>query len=56
MRIRSGPLEAAGWWAGLTALWITFISTVDVLELAVGAAAALAGAWAARAARRAARE
>ncbi|MGA5895615.1 hypothetical protein [Streptomyces venetus] len=45
--------EVPLWWTALGALWLAFVSTVDPLELAVGAAAALAGALAARAARRA---
>ncbi|MBC2875480.1 hypothetical protein H7K43_10480 [Streptomyces sp. TYQ1024] len=48
--------ETLGWWAGLTLLWVVLISSVDVLEAGVGAGAAAAGAWAARAARRAAAE
>ncbi|MEV0222820.1 hypothetical protein [Streptomyces sp. NPDC050704] len=46
-------LEVLGWWAALAALWLMFISTVDTLELVVGAAASLVGAVAASAARRA---
>ncbi|POX46180.1 hypothetical protein [Streptomyces sp. Ru72] len=46
-------LEIVLWWAGLTVLWIVLISSVDTLEWAVGASAALVGAVAARAARRA---
>ncbi|WP_369230210.1 hypothetical protein AB5J56_04380 [Streptomyces sp. R21] len=46
-------LEVLAWWAGLGALWLVFISTVDTLELAVGGGAALVAALAARAARRA---
>ncbi|MFI9722028.1 hypothetical protein ACIHFE_20590 [Streptomyces sp. NPDC052396] len=45
--------EIAGWWAGLTAVWTVLISTVDTLELAMGAACALAAACAARGARQA---
>jgi hypothetical protein len=45
--------EVPLWWAALTALWLVFVTTVDPLELAVGAGAALLGALAARAARRA---
>lgn len=45
--------ELLGWWAALAVLWLVFISTVDALELAVGAGAAGLGALAARAARRA---
>ncbi|MGW7510379.1 hypothetical protein ACWGJ0_22075 [Streptomyces massasporeus] len=48
--------EVPLWWAALTALWLVFAGTVDPLELAVGAGAALLGALAARAARRAAGE
>ncbi|MCX4726964.1 hypothetical protein OG372_09245 [Streptomyces sp. NBC_01020] len=44
------------WWAALTALWLVLISTVDVLEAAVGAALALPAAVAARAARTAVRQ
>ncbi|MGR6968551.1 hypothetical protein ACU639_02890 [Streptomyces cynarae] len=46
-------LEIVLWWGGLTVLWIVLISSVDTLEWAVGASAALVGAVAARAARRA---
>ncbi|MFE1852964.1 hypothetical protein [Streptomyces sp. NPDC059489] len=46
-------LEVLGWWVGLTLLWQVFISTADTLEWVVGASAALVGALAARAARRA---
>jgi hypothetical protein len=46
--------EVPLWWAALTGLWLVFVTTVDPLELAVGAGAALLGALAARAARRAA--
>ena len=45
--------ELALWWTALAGLWLVFISTVDPLELAVGAGAAAVGALAARAARRA---
>ncbi|MFJ9147719.1 hypothetical protein ACIRP7_06525 [Streptomyces sp. NPDC102270] len=45
--------ELLGWWTALAVLWLMFISTVDTLELAVGAAVAGLGALAARAARRA---
>ncbi|MBZ4319252.1 hypothetical protein [Streptomyces huiliensis] len=48
--------EGLGWWAGLMLLWVVLIGTVDVLEAVVGAGAAAGGAWAARAARRAAAE
>ena len=46
-------VEIVAWWAGLAALWLFLVSTVDPLELAVGAGAAGVGALAARAARRA---
>jgi lauroyl/myristoyl acyltransferase len=46
-------LEIVLWWAGLTVLWLVLISSVDALERVVGASAALVGAVAARAARRA---
>ena len=46
-------LEIILWWGGLTVLWVVLISSVDTLEWAVGASAALVGAVAARAARRA---
>lgn len=46
--------EILVWWAALTALWTVLISSVDTLELVVGAGAALLSAWAARGARRAA--
>ncbi|KUJ38678.1 hypothetical protein AB0N87_11900 [Streptomyces sp. NPDC093228] len=46
-------LEVLGWWAGLTLLWQVLISTADTLEWVVGASAALVGALAARATRRA---
>ena len=45
--------EVLAWWVALAVLWLVFISIVDVLELVVGAGAALVGAVAARAARRA---
>ncbi|MFF4835763.1 hypothetical protein [Streptomyces sp. NPDC001315] len=45
--------ELLAWWAGLTALWLVLVSTLDTLEWAVGAGAACLGATAARAARRA---
>ncbi|MFD5743071.1 hypothetical protein ACFXJM_15055 [Streptomyces massasporeus] len=45
--------EVPLWWAALTALWLVLVSTVDPLELALGAGASLFGALAARAARRA---
>ncbi|MDX3229095.1 hypothetical protein [Streptomyces sp. ME19-01-6] len=50
----AGVLEVLAWWAALTALWIVLISTVDLLEVAVGAGVGLLAAVAARAARRAA--
>lgn len=45
--------EVAAWWAALGALWLVFVSSVDPLELAVGAGAAGVAALAARGARRA---
>ncbi|WP_327298008.1 MULTISPECIES: hypothetical protein [unclassified Streptomyces] len=48
--------EVLLWWAALTALWLVLISTVDVLEVVVGAALALPAAVAARAARTAVRQ
>ena len=45
--------ELLAWWLALALLWLVLISTVDTLERAVGAGAALVGALAARAARRA---
>ena len=48
--------ELLAWWAALAVLWLVLISTVDTLELAVGAAVAGLGALAARAARRAVSE
>ncbi|WP_367319124.1 hypothetical protein [Streptomyces sp. HUAS ZL42] len=45
--------ETLAWWAGLCLLWLVLVSTVDTLELAVGAGVAGVGALAARAARRA---
>ncbi|MFI6491598.1 hypothetical protein [Streptomyces sp. NPDC050564] len=50
-----GALEVLAWWAALAVLWLVLISTVDTLELVVGAAAALVGAVAAGGARRAVR-
>lgn len=50
-----GLPEVLAWWAALTVLWLMLISTVDVVEAAVGAAAAVPAAAGARAARRAAR-
>ncbi|MFF0223854.1 hypothetical protein [Streptomyces sp. NPDC004629] len=48
--------ELAAWWAGLALLWLVLISSVQPLEIAVGASAAALGAVAARAARQAGRE
>jgi hypothetical protein len=45
--------ELLVWWAALALWWLVLISTVDTLELAVGAGCAAVGALAARAARRA---
>ncbi|HEY1178820.1 MAG TPA: hypothetical protein VGF17_21920 [Phytomonospora sp.] len=45
--------ELVAWWAALAVLWLVLISAVDALELVVGASAALVGALAACAARRA---
>ncbi|MEV4441027.1 hypothetical protein AB0K09_18805 [Streptomyces sp. NPDC049577] len=45
--------EIAGWWAGLTALWSVLISTLEPLDLEIGAGCALLAACAARGARRA---
>lgn len=45
--------EILGWWAGLTLTWTVLVSTLDTLELAVGAGSALLAACAARGARRA---
>lgn len=45
--------ELLAWWTALTVYWLVLVSTVDALELAVGAALAGLGALAARAARRA---
>ncbi|NGO06837.1 hypothetical protein G5C60_03930 [Streptomyces sp. HC44] len=57
MTRRTNLLRAASevlvWWAALAVLWLMFITAVDTLEWVVGAAAALVGAVAARAARRA---
>lgn len=50
----AAAVELAVWWAALAGLWLVLVSTPDTLECAVGAAAALLGAIAARAARRAA--
>ncbi|WP_169314275.1 hypothetical protein [Streptomyces piniterrae] len=46
-------VEVLGWWVALTALWWVLISTVQPLEVLVGAAAALVAALAVRAARKA---
>jgi len=45
--------ELLGWWLALGLLWLVLISTVDTLELVVGAGSAFVGAFAARGARRA---
>ncbi|MFG1664524.1 hypothetical protein [Streptomyces sp. Y7] len=45
--------EFLAWWIALALLWLVLISTVDTLELAVGAGAAAVSALAAVAARRA---
>ncbi|MCZ4604903.1 hypothetical protein PGH47_39045 [Streptomyces sp. HUAS 31] len=45
--------EFLAWWIALALLWLVLISTVDTLELAVGAGAAGVSALAAVAARRA---
>ncbi|MGW4757093.1 hypothetical protein [Streptomyces chartreusis] len=45
--------EFLAWWIALALLWLVLISTVDTLELAVGACAAGVSALAAVAARRA---
>lgn len=47
--------EVVAWWVALTGLWLMLISTVDVVEAAVGALAAVPAAVGARAARLAAR-
>ncbi len=47
--------EVLAWWVALTGLWLVLISTVDRVELTVGALAALVAAFGARAARRAVR-
>ncbi|MGW2719205.1 hypothetical protein [Streptomyces sp. NPDC001492] len=46
-------VELLGWWIALGLLWLVLISTVDTLELLVGAGCAGVGAVAARGARRA---
>ncbi|WP_202918110.1 hypothetical protein [Streptomyces cavernae] len=48
-------LEILLWWAALAVLWSVLVSTVYTLEWIVGASAALLGALAAVAARRAVR-
>lgn len=45
--------ELLAWWTALALLWLVLISTVDTLELTVGAAVAGVAALAAVAARRA---
>ncbi|WP_031480570.1 hypothetical protein [Streptomyces bicolor] len=45
--------ELAAWWAAFGLLWLVLVSTVDALEVLVGASAAAVGAVAARAGRRA---
>ncbi|MEU7211098.1 hypothetical protein AB0B06_22130 [Streptomyces sp. NPDC044989] len=45
--------EVVAWWVPLTALWLVLVSTVDPLELAVGAGASALTAVVARGARRA---
>ncbi|GCD39267.1 hypothetical protein OEIGOIKO_07097 [Streptomyces chrestomyceticus JCM 4735] len=52
--VTAAAVELAVWWAVLAALWLVLVSSLDLLECLVGAAAALLGACAARAARRAA--
>ncbi len=47
--------EVLAWWVALTGLWLVLVSTVDRVELTVGALAALVAAFGARAARRAVR-
>ncbi|WP_369201273.1 hypothetical protein [Streptomyces sp. PU-14G] len=53
-RLLTAALEVAGWWVVLAGLWLVLIQTVDTLECAVGAGAALLAAYGGRAARRAA--
>lgn len=48
----SGVLEVVVWWLVLAGVWLVLISTVDSLEVMVGAAVALPTALVARAARR----
>ncbi|MEU3215713.1 hypothetical protein [Streptomyces sp. NPDC006971] len=45
--------EVILWWAALLVLWLMLISSVDALEVCVGATAALLGAIAGSGARRA---
>ncbi|MBJ6641487.1 hypothetical protein H4K36_33365 [Streptomyces sp. DHE7-1] len=45
--------ELLAWWVALALLWLALVTTVDTLELIVGACAAAAGALLARAGRRA---
>lgn len=45
--------ELLGWWIALALLWLVLISTVDTLELVVGASCAGVAAFAALGARRA---
>ncbi|MGW2228414.1 hypothetical protein [Streptomyces formicae] len=49
-----GVGEFLAWWAALAGIWLVLISTVDGMELAVGACCTAVGALAATAARRAA--
>ncbi|MFG2602627.1 hypothetical protein ACGFT2_03535 [Streptomyces sp. NPDC048514] len=46
-------VELLAWWVALTLLWLVLITTVDSLELIVGASCAALGALLARAGRRA---
>ncbi|WP_419184462.1 hypothetical protein [Streptomyces coelicoflavus] len=48
--------EVAAWWVPLAALWLVLVSTVDPLELGVGAGASAVTAFVARGARRAVSE
>ena len=45
--------ELLAWWAALALLWLMLVTTVDTLELVVGASCAAVGALLARAGRRA---
>ncbi|MFI1968657.1 hypothetical protein [Streptomyces cinnamoneus] len=54
LRGAAAAAEVLGWWAGLTACWAVLISTLEPLDLQIGAGAALLAALAARGARRAA--